>query len=415
MNQLYELAKNGDISAKNNIIVSCDKTIKNKALIAYESIRNSLQYYNTNIPSSILDIDEIIQDFRIKSYHCLNLFLLLNTKSKYFTTYLNHALSSYIKSYKKIKVDEIITRLNNEYNLNINFQYNFNNDNNESIRIEIIKTISKDKKLSKYIDFINAIFDKYSYNELIELFNIEPKRIGSKIDTFSNLYKNYLINHSEITLKQYIESGNMFDDIKNYRLFELLYFKKEIIFMIHDTYYILSKKYDISYKLIKEELCMFLYKCLKKDDYTNYNIDNFDIYLNKVLKLVKDNYLLYKDKQLKDILLGKFNEYKYNDKVINKDEVCNFIKEGNIYIITPYKEYIDMFIQKIYKELNNNIYIELKIITKDITMIINNYIKKSVLMLNLPLETFNSNFISHLDRKGRLYIEKKLSKKIKER
>lgn len=414
---LYDKAKNGSTIEKNTIIELCHPLIKNKAANAYNLIVESIKkYYNITddnyiLPNNILDLDDIIQDLSSKALNLLNLYLAREHHKKYFSTYLSHMLSSNIRKYANIKIKEIINTYSNEFNQNINWQYNsYQYNDEENIGHEIITNISNDKKLSKHIPFINAVFDCNSDDEIAKTTGVEQQKIRPKIEIFSEHYKNYLSKVEYKTLNYYIKSGQIIEDIKKGKLFEMPYFSKDIILALHDTYIILSKKYNISFKLIKEEFCKLLSDYLKNNLDNLYASKDMERYIANVLNEIKNNYLEYKDSQLKYVISKEWNKYYLNGKIINKEEVFNIAQNGKIYAISPYKEYIDIYIQKIYKTINQQEYIEIYRVNTDTLKMIKNYIEKSSMMIKLDLPRFNKKFINHLNKKGKMYIETKLSK-----
>ena len=356
-----------------------------------------------------MDLDDVIQDYLLKTISYVPKYFNIDS-IKYFSSYVSHMLSSYMNKYISIKTKEIIYKYSNYMNVDINFQHNsliFAVDN-EDFQNEIIRNISNDVKLSKYIPFLNLVFKIKDLDELSKFTGLDIKDIKLKIYNFSGLYLKYLNNNKIDSKLNYIVNGKIFDDLKSGKLFEMLYFSKETIFTLHDIYFILSKKFGISYSLIKNDFCNFL-----SIDLINYldtfrKVSEVGEYYNYILRTFKTKYLFSKEKQLKYVVSKKWNKYVFNDKVINEDEVYEQIKKGNIYFISPYKEYIDIYIQTIYNEISQNKYIDIYRLKLDISAMIDNYVKNSLIMVMLDLSAFNNDFIVHLNRRKKLYVNKKI-------
>lgn len=415
-NILYTKGKEGSNEALNAILDSCSKYIKSKAIESYNLIENNIKLYfkinndNYHISNNLLELEDIIQDLNIKSFVLLKHFLTTNSK-RYFSTYLSHMLSSYLKKYVNIKTKKLINKMDNEFNKEINFQYNvYGYDECEDTRKEIIDNIKDDKVLSKYIDFINAIYDNNSNDEISLLTDIEAKRIGSKIEIFTGMYKKHLEKKQPICLEDYINSGMMINDIKNGQLYQMLYFSKDVIFTLHDIYYKLAQKYSISYKLVKEDFCIMLSNYLKINLSYIHNTTNIEYYFSNLLKTVKNVYYSFKEYQLDYVLSKQWDKYTLNNSVISENKIFDLIESGHIYSISPYKEYIDIYIQKIYNNLNSQKYIELNRVNSEIILIINHFIEKYKVILMMDLNLFNHNLIKHLSKKEKQYIDHKISK-----
>lgn len=413
--EIYQLAQNGITEAENRVVEACYDLVKKKAIESYNIIeKNIIDYFdiddlNYSIPTSLLNLDDVIQDYLLRTISYVPKYFNIDS-IKYFSSYVSHMLSSYMNKYISFKTKEIIYKYSNYMNVDINFQYYsmiFMEDNND-FKNKIIENICKDVKLSKYIPFINLVFKIKDLDELSKFTGLDIKDIKLKIYNFSGLYLKYINNNKIDSKLNYIVNGKIFDDLKSGKLFEMLYFSKETIVTLHDIYFILSKKFGISYSLIKKDFCDFLSINIVNNLSIFKNVSNVEDYYNYILRTVKVKYLLNQEKKLKHVVSKKWNKYVFNDKVINEDEVYEQIKKGNIYFISPYKEYIDIYIQTIYNEISQHKYIDIYRLKLDISAMIDNYVKNSLIMALFNLSAFNNDFIVHLNRRKKLYVDKKI-------
>ena len=116
--KLTEQAKEGNNDAINKLIENNSKTIIKYAKLAYEELRLKYNlYYNleedNNLPYNIIDLDDIIQEFYIKSMQYIKTYLKTDC-DYYFSSFLGNYLNKYEKLYVKKELKKIIKQNDNE-------------------------------------------------------------------------------------------------------------------------------------------------------------------------------------------------------------------------------------------------------------------------------------------------------------
>lgn len=402
VNDIKLQAKKGSSIAREELLMLSYELIEMKATYAYQEIIKILKSETGINYSNIIEYDDIKQDLTLKSLIILDQYLS-KEKNIYFSAYLSHLLSSYINTYISRIVKEITSKNQNEVNVNLNFQYNeLLNTNNEE-QEKVLDIVSNDKILVRYKDFISTIFEEKIDENIAGKTGLNDRQIYNKTKSFLELY----FKRNENPVKKYITSEELLVDIKNGDLFKIKYFNKDIIFTLHDIFSRLNKKYSVSYNIIKEDFCTQLYNFLK-NNYSyicNLKIDDIELSFKNILKLVSSSYYSFKDSDLKEIAKGNWHTYIYNENIITEEEVFSLIEKGKICEISPYKEYIDMYIQNIYENIMKEGYIDYSQLNRSIISMIDRIIDKYMRTNIFPLEDFNKYLKNKLLNKRNHYLD----------
>ena len=408
LEELYAKARLGDIEAKNTLFYKTYPLIKRNSEYVYNEIKlRLLKYYHIiNVPNSILEYEDILQDMSIKVYELIEYYLQKNSKiylSTYLQNLLNHSLNKIISS----RVSEIISRNNLCINKEINFQYRDYDE--DKLLISEIRRVIKDPIFKNHFDFICDIFNGYTYQELAKKYHLVQKGIGVKIKLIAKLYQDYIKKEealgSEENLRVSAFCKLYLDDIKNGNLYNIPYFSKILIFSIHDVYVKLKDDYFVNYDTIKNDYCTNLYKYLNgKDDEFNTNIIN-------IIKSFNEMYLSYKKVELDYIRSCDYNNYMLDNCFIDKLDVLSLIITGHVYSMYPYSEYINMDIEEIYTKLSSSSYTNNYIIRSEYKIIINKIIEQYFIKYEFDIDKFNIYFKKVLEDKKLEYLNNKINNK----
>lgn len=197
---LVQLARDGDLDARNKLIELNYPLIINKATLCYKKLDFSYyQLYKQHIRSYIIDIDDIVQDFSYRTINILNTYL--HGKSQlYFSIYLNMMLTSYTNKFLKNTLMQIKQKKQFEINRNLHYDTNVIIENSDNQLIRDLKIIANtDKRIGKFEDFINYILDGYSFKELSKITGLDKRRLVMKIKYVAELYK---IRDNKINIKK---------------------------------------------------------------------------------------------------------------------------------------------------------------------------------------------------------------------
>ena len=404
MEKLYNLARNGNKKALDELFKINYYYVEDVAYDVYDSITNNVKLYCNcdNIPNGLIDFEDILQDLSIKTYQIIIKYFSFNSVLSF-----NSYLSAFFKRYKeriiKSKMKEIINRLNNFTDEQINFQFRDYNEDYNTI-FELIDLINNDPKFNNYYDLVCDIFKGYNYSDLAQRHNLISREINVKMKLISKLHKDTVAN--ENILYDYIKN-KMVDELKNGDLYHLSYFRAMIIFNIHDIYVYLKDKYYLEYSIVKNEYLKILCSHINRSkDSINNSID-FANYISNVLFTSKDIYLKHKIKELEYIKSGKYNKFFIKDTEISRYQILDLISNGKIYQIYPYCNYIDMIIEEIYIKTSGEKRRIKSAIKSTVDTLVNNFFKK----YRISIDEFNLIFKEKLSSK--LYIDCKKNKIIK--
>ena len=380
LEKLYELARNNNKEAIDELFKMNYKLVEKKSHLIYDSIISNLKEYYTELPNGLIDYEDILQDVSLKVYSLILYYFKINTKLM-LSSYISHNLSSYINYVVSNETNKVIYRLKNSINENINFQFREINEDRDII-FELIDLVNRNPKFNSHHDFISDIFNGYNYQEIALKYNLHIRGMSVKMRRISNIYNN--LEQDNIYVN-YIKNI-LINELNNGDLYKLSYFKDKIIFTLHDIYIYLKNNYYLDYHIVKDEfikvLCTFINRS-KGSINSNTNIDN---YINNILLITKDSYLKNKTKELDYIKSGNYSRYYINNQEINKDDTLELLKKGKIYQIYPYCDLINMIIEEI-TTITNKEKRRVKFIIKvKIDRIINKFIKKK----GFTIEEFNN-------------------------
>lgn len=298
---LTDKARLGDTNASNELITINYNLIRNKALVAYNMINAELKNINNKyiLSSNIKELDDIIQELCIKSIYILDTFLKRHD-DKYFSSYLNDALTSYIDTYVKKTVKSIIVKDDYEIIQNIDTTFMKYIDKlhyNEEIK-EILFMIENDIYLKKYETFIKNILSGLSYEELSRISNLDKRNINIKINNFKELYNRKKI---ELNLLYVLGDKQIFNIIKNGDIYTIDYYKNIIDKYILSIYNEISNTL-IDYEEIKNEILVMINKLIIKYINNNsFNLSEFNNYLVEKLREKKYRYIKRKKVKVKKL------------------------------------------------------------------------------------------------------------------
>lgn len=187
---LTNAAKMGDINAYQTLLERNLNVIKGYAEQTYNNLKQIyLEKYELtcefdqnviiDCPNDIIDKDDIIQDFMLKSNMILNNYIIRNINVK-FNSYLHHLLKSYQKSYinqTMLKLEKSRSRL---YDVNIDYSFLDFMEKLESD--DIFNLISSDlNERDKKI--INKLNERYSVIEIAQQLGLTKVRVYKIIDS----------------------------------------------------------------------------------------------------------------------------------------------------------------------------------------------------------------------------------------
>lgn len=93
LQELYNLAKSGNKDALNYLFNRNYKMIENMAIFAFNSIKKNVN--RKDIPNSLLDYDDIMQELSVKAYELFIKYFNNNSSSLYLSGNINHNLKYY--------------------------------------------------------------------------------------------------------------------------------------------------------------------------------------------------------------------------------------------------------------------------------------------------------------------------------
>ena len=278
---LINLYKNGDINARNKLIETNYKMIKEKAETSYKLLTIKIkEYYNIKdknyiLPDNVINIDDVIQDFYEKTIYVLEKYIN-EKKDEYFSTYLNQTLTTYINIYAEKMFNKIINKENNEFNIEIKNNYKESKDN----KIEEIKFLFKnDSVLKKHEEFIDMILDGYTMKELKKETGLDGRRLGMKIKYLACEYNK---KREVLSMLYNTVDDNIYILLKERKIYQIPYYKKiiddAILFTINkivnteiaDYYHysdIFNYYIDISNSIIKNYFKNNRYDLLKFNEF----------------------------------------------------------------------------------------------------------------------------------------------------
>ena len=193
ISNLVKLAKSGDVSSKKKLIEQNYSLIIRKAYDCYDKLNDIyFELFNSNIPNYLIDVDDVVSDFTLRSLKVLDTYLTGKSKA-YFSIFLNMMLSSYINKYIRIKLKFLLEKLQIEYLQNLHFE------SMEILSLEdkqLVNNLKKialtDNRLRHFTDFIITILNNNSYDEIKKITNLDQRRIGMKIKYIGKIYKKCL-------------------------------------------------------------------------------------------------------------------------------------------------------------------------------------------------------------------------------
>ena len=292
---LTEQAKEGNTEAINRLIEKNSKMITKFAQLAYEELKLKYNlHYNLDednlLPNNIIDLDDIIQEFYIKSLKYLKTYLKTDyNNTYYFSSFLGNYLSKFKPLYVKKVLKKIIKQNDNEIieTLDLRF-YNYTEQKQKQDIVNYIMSIIEiDKVLIYYKDFIKDILDGLSYKELQNIHKLPTNRLNMKLKKFCEIYK----KHEEINLLL-LESMNkdyVLDKILNNKILEVPYYKfrfDQVIEKLQNTYQELPPEY------IEDYIYRTMFKWLNK--YLTENEFNIQIFNKEFNDKLNRQVLFYK-------------------------------------------------------------------------------------------------------------------------
>ena len=153
LEKLYELARNNNKEAIDELFKIMYPTTERKAHFIYQSIVNNIKEYYDIIPNSLIDYEDILQDISLKVYKYI-LDYFNNNHKEMLSTFVANRLKSYINTTINDKTQEIINKLNNSINQNINFQFRDIDEDHDTI-FELIDLIGRNYKFpTRYYNHI---------------------------------------------------------------------------------------------------------------------------------------------------------------------------------------------------------------------------------------------------------------------
>ena len=349
LEKLYELARNNNKEAIDELFKIMYPTTERKAHFIYQSIVNNIKEYYDIIPNSLIDYEDILQDISLKVYKYI-LDYFNNNHKEMLSTFVANRLKSYINTTINDKTQEIINKLNNSINQNINFQFRDIDEDHDTI-FELIDLIGRNYKFNKHYNFILDIINGYSYNELAKKYNLNVHGLSVKIKYISKLYQDSL--EPKNLLYDYIKN-DFIAELKNGNLFELSYFKEIIINIVHDIYKYLKDNFYNNYKTVKDEYLNVLYNnIISSIDSIDEKSDVLE-YIKNISKLSKEQYLEFKISELEYIKSCNYQKYFINNQEITSNEALKLILNGNIFKIYPYCNFIELIVEEIVIKTNQD-------------------------------------------------------------
>lgn len=287
--KLVQLARNGDINARNELLEKNYNLIIKKADECYNLIKN--YYYHLNgreLTNYIIDRDEVIQDLSSRALEIINTYLN-NDTNMYFSEYLNMMLKSYISKYMSKMKQLLIEKLDNEQINHLHFETAYFNKQEDRLLLkEIRELMENDDRLKNFTDFINLILSGYSYKELSDITNLSKRRLGMKIKYIAQIYQN-IMNEFK-TLNELKENDDVIKKIKNNQILEIDYYKKSLYTTLDKYYNNVLSNCDITYQEIEEDLMEHVERFIKMFFATHGNdIEKF----NKLLNIYEKKYLYF--------------------------------------------------------------------------------------------------------------------------
>ena len=293
--KLVKLYESGDIEARNILLEMNYQMIQEKAEVTYKLLKEKLKnYYQIQneyyeLPDYIINKDDIIQDFSIKTLILIEKYK--NNKSdEYFSSYLNQKLTSYTKGYADIWLQKIIDQNENEYHLTIK-----KGIKKEDEQVKNIKYIfENDFVLKKHEEFINMIFDGYTIKELKEATGLDGRRLGMKIKYLS---REYLKRKENLSSLYDFTEEKLCSLLLTGKIYQIEYYKKIIDECILDTIE----------KIVDQECSELFYYS---------DIYNYYMYIsNSIIDNYFKNY--------------KFNTYQFNKFFTKKIAVYKYLTSVN--------------------------------------------------------------------------------------
>ena len=300
--KLIKLYESGDIEARNILLEMNYQMIKEKAEASYKLLKEKLknyyqiQDYYYELPDYIISIDDIIQDFSIKTLILIEKYKN-NKTNEYFSTYLNQMLTSYTKGYADNWFKKIINQEKNEFHQTIKPGIKPVNEEIKKIKF----TFKNDFVLKKHEEFIDMIFSGYTMKELKKITGLDGRRLGMKINYLSQEY----IKRTDNLISLYnLSEEKLCNLLLKGKIYQIEYYKKIIDECILNT---IEKFCDLEYS-------DYIYY----SDIYNYYMDACNFIIDKYFENNKFN--LYK---FNEIFIKKITVYKYKitiNKLFNNKE-----------------------------------------------------------------------------------------------
>ena len=187
LEKLYDLARNNNKEAIDELFKIMYHTTERKAHFTYEAIVNNLKDYYDIIPNGLVDYEDILQDISLKVYKYI-LDYFNNNHKEMLSTFVANRIETYIRTLINSYTKKILNKLNNSYNQNINFQFR-DIDEDHDIIFELIDLIGRNPKFNNHYDFILDIINGYGFKELAKKYNLNVNGLSVKIKYISKLYQ----------------------------------------------------------------------------------------------------------------------------------------------------------------------------------------------------------------------------------
>lgn len=373
---------------------------------------NNIKSKKFVLPNSILDIDDVIQDYYIKSYELL-IDYFTNNHRGYIKEYLVTHLSKYQKEYLDFLFKEHLKKEDNKQIQDDEYYIKtmLKEIKQDRIRKQVLKKLLKNEKLKNYHTLIQEILSGSTYSEIYTSCGLNWHEVNIAIEEIGNIYQGKLEG-----IQRFFPKYEVSDEINKYNK-KIDYYKKYLYDKVQKFYSIIYPYFLVdNYKLHT----YFKDKVIEQDIKLRIHLEEPDKYLYILDQLINNTKSLYLKQYFNLNIESIIFNTQFNKKYLDK-EIVNKIKEGAIFEIPYYKKLLLESIKEIYQNLeqfdenitkDNELYLEIYYCFKSII----GEIAQDYFQNNDNLDTFNLKLKKSLEIKKEEFIYHKLqNSKVKNR
>ena len=377
----------------------------------YIKIKN-IKDKNYVLPNSILDYEDVIQDYYTKSYELLNEYFENERRG-----YIREYLIKNLLIYQQVYLDSLICKYSLEQKNNqiqedaYYIKAMLKEIKQDRIRKQVLKKLLKNEKLKNYHTLIQEILSGSTYSEIYTSCGLNWHEVNIAIEEIGNIYQGKLEG-----IQRFFPKYEVSDKINKYNK-KIDYYKKYLYDKVQEFYSIIYPYFLIdNYKLHT----YFKDKVIEQDIKLRIFLEEPDKYLYILDQLINNTKSLYLKQYFNLNIDSIIFNTQFNKEYLDK-EIVNKIKEGAIFEIPYYKKLLSESLKEIYQSIEK--YDENLTKDNELYLEIYNYFKSTIgeiaqdfFQNNDNIDTFNQHLKNSLEiRKNNIIYQKLQNSKVKNR